>query len=425
VAISLAAIIVIHGMAVNNPLRVIRNNLLFFGLGVILSFTIVFVLMEWLNHREMFIQGVKSLFSLATDETDSHALIHLLYLFVTDHALALLFGGGSLLTIVGISALARRWQPRLGWFLIFALIAGLAIIALLGLWWMAAIGLIENLPVTLYFIWTVFWRWMFTGIIYIVLIAYVFGFIKHAIEYRIVALVGLSVLVLIPLGSDIGLYHAVVHAMWLALPIVLLFFLQGTSSAIKHWKWHEQTFHYGRILIIATLVLASVAQASFTYRDSKNRLEMTATIEHPLLRGVFTTKERALVMQELLDELEKYVKPGDVLFAYENISLIYFLTQTRPYLYRSWPMVEVSSTFERLIKKAETKQPYYPIVVRAKASTILGTNTWPHKSTELSSRDSMSHNRKLAEAFLKRHQYIKVWENSFFEILHPLTKQKS
>ena len=185
--------------------------------------------MEWLNHRQMFIQGVQSLFSLATDETDSHALIHLLYLFVTDHALALLFGGGSLLTIVGISALARRWQPRLGWFLIFALIAGLAIIALLGLWWMAAIGLIENLAVTLYFIWTVFWRWMFTGIIYIVLIAYVFGFIKHAIEYRIVALVGLGILVLIPLGSDIGLYHAVVHAMWLALPIVLLFFLQGTS----------------------------------------------------------------------------------------------------------------------------------------------------------------------------------------------------
>jgi hypothetical protein len=422
-AISLAAVIVIHGIVVNNPLRVIRNHLLFFVLGVILSFTIVFVLMEWLNHREMFIQGVQSLFSLATDETDSHALIYLLHSFVTDHVLALLLGGASLLTVIGLSALIRRWQ--LGWFLIFALLAGLGLIALLGLWWMVAIGLIENLAITLYFIWTVFWRWMFTGIIYIVLIAYVFGFIKHSIDYRIVTLVGLSILVLIPLGSDIGLYHGVVHAMWLALPIVLLFFLQGSSSAIKHWKWHEQTFHYGRILIIVTLILASVAQATFTYRDSKNRLEMTATIEHPLLRGVFTTQERALVMQELLDELKNHVKPGDLLFAYESISLIYFLTQTRPYLYRSWPMVEVSSTFDRLLKKAEMKQPYYPIVVRAKASTILGSNTWPHHSTELCSRDSMPHNRKLAEAFLKRHQYIKVWENAFFEILHPLTQKKS
>ena len=425
VAISLAAIILIHGIVLNNPLRVIRNNLLFFGLGIVISFTVVFVTMEWLNHRQMFIEGVQSLFSLATDDSDSHALIHLLYLFVTDHALALLFGGASLLTVVGISALARRWQPQLGWFLILALLGGLALIAFLGLWWMTTVGLIENLAITLYLIWTVFWRWMFTGIIYIVLIAYLFGIIKQSIEYRIVALVGLGVLVLMPLGSDIGIYHGVVHAMWLALPIVLLFFLQGSSSAIKHWKWHEQTFHYGRILIIVTLVLASVAQASFTYRDSKNRLEMTATIEHPRLKGVFTTEERAKVMQELLDELQNYVKPGDVLFAYENISLLYFLTQTRPYLYRTWPMVEVYSTFQRLIKKAETKQPYYPIVVRAKASTILGTNTWPHKSTELSSRDSMSHNRKLAEDFLKRHKYIKVWENSFFEILQPFAKHKS
>jgi len=85
-------------------------------------------------------------------------------------------------------------------------------------------------------------------------------------------------------------------------------------------------------------------------------------------------------------------------------------------------MLEVPSNFQKLIKKAETKQQYYPIVVRAKASTLLGTSTWPDKVTELSSYGSMISNRKLAEDFLKRHEYIKVWENSFFEILQPLSK---
>jgi len=111
-----------------------------------------------------------------------------------------------------------------------------------------------------------------------------------------------------------------------------------------------------------------------------------------------------------------------VLFAYEGISLIYFLTQTRPYLYNTWPMLEASANFQELIKKAEVNQPNYPTVVRAKASTQIGSNTWPHKVTELTSYASMISNRKLANEFLKRHEYIKIWENSFFEILQPLNK---
>ncbi|RKZ53888.1 MAG: hypothetical protein DRR16_00690 [Candidatus Parabeggiatoa sp. nov. 3] len=424
--ISLAAIIVIHGIVVNNQFRVIINNLLFFCLGVVMSFTVVFIIMEWLNHRQMFIEAVQSLFFQSENVHDSirHSIDHLFFLFIKDQSLALLLGGACLLTVVAISAFVRRLQLQLSWFPILALTSGLALIALLGLWWMATVGLIGNLTIAVYSIWNVFWKWILTGTLYIILIAYVFGLIKHSIEYRILSLVALAVLVLVPLGSGNGIYNAI-YGMWLALPIVLLFFLQGTTSAIKNWKLHPQTFDYGRIFIIVTLVLASVAQASFPYRDSKNRLEMTATIEHPLLRGVFTTPERAKVMQELLDELKNYVKPGDVLFAYEGISLVYFLTQTHPYLYNTWPMLEASSNFQALIKKAETKQPYYPIVVRAKASTQIGSKTWPHKVTELTSYTPMSRNRQLAEDFLKRHQYIKVWENSFFEILQPLGKHKS
>ncbi|MEK8015996.1 MAG: hypothetical protein VSS75_003945 [Candidatus Parabeggiatoa sp.] len=423
---SLAAIILIHGLLVNKPLRVIRNNLLFFGLGVIISFTVVFIIMEWLNHRQMFIEAMQSLFFLPENVPESirHSIDHLFFLFIKDQSLALLLGGASLLTVVGLSAFVRRLKLQLSWFLIFVLIGGFAIIAFLGLWWMVAIGLIENFTITLYLIWNVFWKWILTGTLYIVLIAYVLGFIKHAIDYRIRSLVALAVLVLVPLGSGNGIYNAI-YGMWLALPIVLLFFMQGTTSAIKHWHCHSQSFDYARIFLIVTLVLASVAQASFPYRDSKNRLAMTATIEHPLLKGVLTTPERAQVMQELLDELENEVKPGELLFAYEGISLIYFLTQTHPYLYHTWPMLEASSNFQVLITKAETNQPYYPIVVRAKASTEIGSNTWPHKSTELTPYASMIRNRKLAEDFLKRHQYIKVWENSFFEILHPLVKHKS
>ena len=143
---------------------------------------------------------------------------------------------------------------------------------------------------------------------------------------------------------------------------------------------------------------------------------MTATVEHPLLTGVLTTNERAKVMQELLDELRKYVKPGDFIFAYEEISLIYFLTQTRTYLYHTWPMLEQPANFKKLIEKAEIERPLLPVVVRAKAST--SARHWPNNLDEgLEPYERETSNRQLAEVFLKRHQYVKIWENLFFEIL--------
>jgi len=401
-AISLAAIIVIHGILNNRSLRTLINDLLFFSLGVLISSSVVLIAMEWLEHRQLFIAEVQHLFSQAKKADYHHSGSGLLYLFIKDHIVAGIAGIACTLAIIGVSMLANKlFQPKS------------------GLWWLSIFGL-AGIATVAFLLWHGFWRWTIPGIIYLVLIAYIFGVIKQSIEYRILALIALGVLVLVPLGSGNGIYNAI-HGMWIALPIVLLFFMQPTQPTvtIRNWKWPPESFNYAKVLVIVTLVLSSLTQAmSYTYRDSKNRLEMTATVEHLLLIGVLTTNERASVMQELLDELKEYVKPGDFIFAYEEISLIHFLTQTRPYLYHTWPMLEHPASFKKLIEKAEIERPLLPVVVRAKASTSV--RDWPnnldkgleHKEPEIS-------NRQLAEDFLNRHQYVKIWENLFFEILQP------
>ena len=398
-AISLATIIVIHGVLNDSSLRTVINKLLFFSLGVIISLSVVLIAMEWLGHRQLFIEDVQHLFSQSTDPDYHHSSNVLLYLFIKDHVFAGIFGIVGILAIVGISMLANKlFQPR-SW-----------------LWWLSIFGL-AGLATIAFLLWHGFWRWMVPGIIYLVLIAYIFGLIKQSLEYRILALIALGVLFLAPLGSNNGIHNAI-HGMWLALPIVLLFFIQQqTTVTIRNWKCPPESFNYAKVLVIVTLILSSLAQAmSYTYRDSKNRLEMTATVEHPLLTGVLTTNERAKVMQELLDELRKYVKPGDFIFAYEEISLIYFLTQTRTYLYHTWPMLEQPANFKKLIEKAEIERPLLPVVVRAKAST--SARHWPNNLDEgLEPYERETSNRQLAEVFLKRHQYVKIWENLFFEIL--------
>ncbi len=363
-AIGLAAIIVIHGILNNRSLRTIINDLLFFSLGVLISLSAVLIAMEWLEHRQLFIEEVQHLFSQAKKADYHHSGSGLLYLFIKDHIVAGIAGIACTLAIIGVSMLANKlFQPKT------------------GLWWLSIFGL-AGIATVAFLLWHGFWRWTIPGIIYLVLIAYIFGVIKQSIEYRILALIALGVLVLVPLGSGNGIHNAI-HGMWLALPIVLLFFMQPTQPTvtIRNWKWLPESFNYAKVLVIVTLVLSSLTQAmSYTYRDSKNRLEMTATVEHLLLIGVLTTNERASVMQELLDELKEYVKPGDFIFAYEEISLIHFLTQTRPYLYHTWPMLEHPASFKKLIEKAEIERPLLPIVVRAKASTSV--RDWPNNLDE-------------------------------------------
>ena len=71
------------------------------------------------------------------------------------------------------------------------------------------------------------------------------------------------------------------------------------------------------------------------YRDlDVDRL--TAPFEHPKLKGIHSTPEKAATLEELLDYLDERVKPRDYFLAYNYIPMLYFLTQSRPAYGAAW-----------------------------------------------------------------------------------------
>lgn len=232
-------------------------------------------------------------------------------------------------------------------------------------------------------------------------------------------LAGLSMMLTVSLGSGNGIRNAT-NGLWLSLPMTLMVIqeiqLECLGSSKPSIKSDVLFTKLGIILLLAMSVAISYR---YTYRDSNDRFEMRFSIDHPKLRGIFTTKERAEVVQEVLDELGKYVKPGDYLLGYHTVSTLYFLTETRPYLYNSWPFLFEPDLLRHYLEKAGRERPEDPVVVRSKFS--LQNFEWPRQKY-MNQTSQYQENMRIMDKFLEEKEYHKKWENETFEIWLPLQR---
>ena len=155
------------------------------------------------------------------------------------------------------------------------------------------------------------------------------------------------------------------------------------------------------------------------YFDHGSRLDKRFSIQSDLANRIYTTSERAIVFNTVLNEVYKQVEKDDYLLAYDNIPMLNFLTETKPYMGISWVWVYDSQTFDKKIKKAEKEIPYYPVVVQQKINTIGSFS--PPISNYMSENKVENYiykngRTKSMNAFLKRNDYKNVWSNSYFTI---------
>src|SRR6056297_74360 len=262
-----------------------------------------------------------------------------------------------------------------------------------------------------------------------VLLLQLAGFTSSGRDIRFASLVALMVMIFGMAGSNTGL-SAARYDLWLAIPLTLhgLFQLKGlyisqfpnSGKIVKEEKkgicfFSEEGLKLVRKIICASLVLFFLILCyRFSYKDSDQRYMLRYNVDHPKMRYVFTTRERSRVMTEALNELSKYVMPGDYLLAYNYIPLFYYLTDTRPYVYHSWPEMYTPEQLINKLKKAVMERPDLPPVIRAKYPPV--NENWPQ--IHLSGRGPAAH-LKVFSQFLKQGKYVQVWENDFFQILLP------
>jgi hypothetical protein len=248
-------------------------------------------------------------------------------------------------------------------------------------------------------------------------------------KQKLLALITILLTGTLSVGSDTGMKVGA-YAMIFGFPLLLWYWfeLPETRFVVSTYQdgklTRESRISWGRLfrrnLMTFILVLYIAYSIPFTfrnvYRDSSLRWKMNAQVNHSMLRGVFTSPERSAAIESLLAELERYVKPGDVLLAYESIPMLHFITQTRPYLYNPWPILYLPGEFDKKLKRASLERAELPVAVLAKVEMRSGS--WP-ESGEVNMAETSKAARKLVHAFLAGPRYVKVWENEAFEIFLP------
>jgi len=255
------------------------------------------------------------------------------------------------------------------------------------------------------------WRWAVPGASYFLLAGVALGLWQRTAEQRVAAFVLFIIVLVAPLGSNLGIKNAHM-GLWLTLPslLALLYTLEAA------WLSGQGP----RLALAAGVILCGEGMyraATYTYRDSL-RIQLRSAVDHPQLRGQYTSRARARSVEQVLAALEQRVAPGDYLLAYEGTPLLQYLTRTRPYLNRPWLMGwERGEVVTRLAAEAPARTGCLPVVVRTSRSAR-GFD-WPEHAAPLETGAAQRGVRQALDAFLREHGYTLSWDNGYFQILEP------
>lgn len=368
--------------------------------GFVFGAAMIWTLIVLHGHEALYVNGLSWVIAMAADSGSHHAGTGLLKLFFIDQVLTLVFA----LPVIVIGVLSASWLSRQHPLLVSIAIGLFACLLIYVLNYFGN-GYSDSS------------KWLMTGLCYVVLSIIVAREFRSNQSLALIGFIAGLTLVLVPLGSNNGIANAK-FGMWLALPLVLMWLWRGVDFRFNKFSLEVDASRiFCLTIVLALLYQALSASWKFTYHDSEHRLAMTHSISHPLLVGAFTTAPRAKVVSDLLDAMQHFVKPGDELLAYNEIALVHFLTETRPWLGTPWPMLSSPEKIAFLLQEKEKSGGQLPIIVRATGDTA--SDNWPVDAEELDDSNRKVEIRRVFAKFELRHGYVRVWSNEFFEVLQP------
>ncbi len=163
----------------------------------------------------------------------------------------------------------------------------------------------------------------------------------------LLAMVSICLLLALSVGSDTGLKVSS-YGFTLSIPVALAILFTSDSVFFRtEGRGRSVCAVVPVILIAIVLPLGGTDLYSGIYRDSHNRRLLTTRMTDPSLRGVYTTKTRAHLIDDAVTQLHKYVAPGDELITLESIGIFHYILRTRPYLHNPWPVLYEPDYFRR------------------------------------------------------------------------------
>jgi hypothetical protein len=245
-------------------------------------------------------------------------------------------------------------------------------------------------------------------------------------DFRLMTLLALLMALFLPFGSDGAMINAGYISLWLLLPLALNFFYSIDDFDFKSIKTGVFLKQYSEQFKIVVIILCFGYFVSKAYKisqeayfDPGNRFDKTYVVNSEFSRGIYTTKKRADIINGILPELKKHVKPGDYLLAYESLPMLHVLTETKPYLKNPWIMIYDGFIFENKLKQALKASKELPVIIQQKFYTIEDfSEPIEDYLSEVKPEvfNSSKRRNRVMNKFLKDYNYKIVFSNSHFNI---------
>jgi hypothetical protein len=233
-------------------------------------------------------------------------------------------------------------------------------------------------------------------------------------SFMLLNITSLLIMFLLPLGSDLGIRNMGSNCIWLGTFVSIIHVIRYINYQIEtRQNYSYRTF--GNAFAVLYLVIGLFYVSHRAYMDDGCRLEKRYRADNSKFT-VFTSRNKADAMNELLSALNKYVKKDDYLLAFETLPMIHYLTETKPYTGNSWVRAYTSGNFKKHLDQAVATIPL-PVVLEQKCQPIGGNWTVPDNADKSLNPFIYDLERiKYFEAFIRDNNYTIVWENNLFAI---------
>ena len=216
---------------------------------------------------------------------------------------------------------------------------------------------------------------------------------------------GIGMMLVMPLGSD-GAYNNGTIIAWGIAPLAALWWLHRSRVAFP-------------LVFIAVCAVRMVTGGA--YFDGGPLWQKHYAIDNDRAAYIYTTGERAQIINTTLHGIAPHVKPGTVLMAYGSCPLFNYLTHTRPYLGCSWVEQLGAPMLEKKLKYAA--KTGFPLILQQKFNNIgpfWGEPTEDFR-TDYGHQDTYRDNSKLEvlNKFLESGNYHVIYEDSHFILYQP------
>lgn len=374
------------------------KQLLYFVIGWIITFALAVVALYATKTATIYADALSMLADMGSSSSNSHGIITMIKKTLQQYLSIVETGGGLLFVALLAIPILKHVKGNL-YYIVVTLLLALLYIS-------------QSYLNTTY-------------IIYFIAIITTISILLNNYHNSIKILAAASILfnVIYPLGSDYGVNIAGYHTFLFTFPIILAITPQVIttlpiySNFIKETS-QKQLKYMGWGLVMVLLVLSAQRRIVTTYFDYGSRLNKTESLSHPKLNLIYTTPQRAKVVEELLHELNNHVKPNSYLIGYDNLPMLNYLTDTKPYLYGAWVISYHAEMLADRVQRSKAETGELPVIVMQHFQS-LQNREWEVDKEYYATSKYRERDNQLCK-FMQQNNYAQVWSNGYFTIHKPI-----